>query len=364
MFKKNVERIHDSLVVVWTITAKDIIDALRNRLVISLIIMGSIMLVLPRLLPYIFEQSALILPVFTTGETQLVDRLQEDPALSVLQVRSEEEFRLALCSSLYPLVGLRIPANFDQVLAAGGPMEFQGATCWNRRFQVGGLKGKLEALLSQSLDRPVTLQLDRNFVYSPSQGVFLISMAAVNLVVVILMIGFVLVPNLFFEEKQTRTLQALLVSPANISQVVTGKVFAGLFYILVTAAVMFAISWMDVVHWGVVVVFVAAGGIFSVAVGLVLGSFYEKPQDTAGLMTVLSVVLIGAILVKMIGMKSPPLVEGILPWVPSVALAELCRSVFTESVPQALIASNVGIILVVSLVLYALVVWKIRRSDR
>jgi hypothetical protein len=329
MLKKNVERIRDSLVVVWTITAKDIVDALRNRLVFSLIIMGSIMLLLPKLLPYVFEQPALVLPVYASGESRLLTRLQEDPALSVLQVRSEEEFRLALCSSLYPLVGLRIPADFEQVLTAGGPMEFQGATCWNRRFQVGGLKGKLEALLSQSLDRPVTLQLDRNVVYSPSQGVFLLSMAA-----------------------------------ANISQVVTGKVFAGLFYILVTAAVMFAISWMDVVHWSVVVVFVVTGGIFSVAVGLVLGSFYEKPQDTAGLMTVLSVVLIGAILVKMIGMKLPPLVEGILPWVPSVALAELCRSVFTESVPLALVASNVGIILAVSLVLYALVVWKIRRSDR
>jgi ABC-2 type transport system permease protein len=189
-------------------------------------------------------------------------------------------------------------------------------------------------------------------------------MAAVNMVVVILTIGTVLVPNLFFEEKQTRTLQALLVSPATISQVVTGKVFAGLFYILVTAAVMFAISWMDVIHWGLVVVFVVAGGIFSVAMGLVLGSFYEKPQDTAGLMTLLSVVLIGAVLVKMIGMKLPSLLEAILPWVPSVALAELCRSVFIESVPLTLIASNVGIILIVSLALYALVVWKIRRSDR
>ena len=364
MRKNTVDRIRDSLAAVWTITAKDIVDALRNKLVISLIIMGSIMLLLPKLLPYIFEEPAPILPVYATGESQLLTRLQEDPALSVLRVRSEEEYRLALCSSLYPLIGLRIPPKFDQALAANGPVEFQGDVCWSRRFQVTGLKEKLETLLSQSLGRPVTFQLDRNIVYSPSQGIFLLSMAAVNMVVVILMIGTVLVPNLFFEEKQTRTLQALLVSPATISQVVTGKVFAGLFYILVTAAVMFAISWMDVIHWGLVVVFVVAGGIFSVALGLVLGSFYEKPQDTAGLMTLLSVVLIGAVLVKMIGMKLPPLLEAILPWVPSVALAELCRSVFIESVPLTLIASNVGIILIVSLALYALVVWKIRRSDR
>ncbi len=190
------------------------------------------------------------------------------------------------------------------------------------------------------------------------------SLAAINLVVVILIIGIVLVPNLLFEEKQAKTLQALLVSPASISQVVIGKALAGLFYVLVTAVVVFGISWADVTQWGAVLVFVIAGGIFSVALGLVLGSFYEKPQDVAGWITVLLVVFIGAIFVKMVGLKLPPFVESILPWVPSVALAEICRLGFADIAPTSLISLNLCMILTVSLPLYALVVWRIRRSDR
>jgi hypothetical protein len=110
--------------------------------------------------------------------------------------------------------------------------------------------------------------------------------------------------------------------------------------------------------------FVIAGGFFSVAVGLVLGSFYEKQQDMVGWMTALLLLLIGAIFVKMLGMELPTLVESILPWVPSVALAEICRATFTEAVPAAQVLTNLGIVLAVSLPLYAIVIWKVRRSDR
>jgi len=57
-------------------------------------------------------------------------------------------------------------------------------------------------------------------------------------------------------------------------------------------------------------------------------------------------------------------VESILPWVPSVALAEICRASFSEAVSAAQVLTNLGIVLAVSLPLYALVIWKVRRSDR
>ncbi len=151
-----------------------------------------------------------------------------------------------------------------------------------------------------------------------------LSLATVNSVLMILMMGIFLVPSLLFEEKETKTMQALLVSPASIGQVVIGKALAGLFYILVTAVMIFAISWVDVIHWDMVVLFVIGGGFFSVAVGLILGSFFEKQQDMVGWMTALLLLLVGAILVKMLGVELPAVVESILPWVPSVALAEIC----------------------------------------
>jgi ABC-type multidrug transport system permease subunit len=159
-------------------------------------------------------------------------------------------------------------------------------------------------------------------------------------------------------------MQALLVSPASIGQVVIGKALAGSFYILVTAVMIFVISWADVVHWDMVMLFVIGGGIFSVAVGLMLGSFFEKQQEIVGWMTGLLLLLVGAIMVKMLGVELPAFVENILPWVPSVALAEICRAAFSETGPVPRILVDLGIILSFSLPLYALVLWKVRRSDR
>ena len=364
MTKPAKESLRDNLNVIWTIASKDIIDAFKNKLVVLMIVTLSIMLLIPKMLPFIFEQSLTMLPIYDMGDSRLVAELRNTSTLSVQKVRSEQELKSILCSSMYPEIGLQIPADFDQVMASGGQIELQGYVCWSKRFQASKLQPKIEEQLSQSLGQPMTIHIEGNIVYPPSDSVLFLSLATVNSVLMVLTMGIFLVPHLLFEEKQTKTIQALLVSPASIGQVVAGKALAGTFYILVTAIVIFTISWADVIHWGMVILFVIGSGIFSVAVGLVLGSFYEKQQDMVGWMTALILALVGAILVKMLGMELPAFVGSILPWVPSVALAEICRASFSETVSTTQVLTNLGIVLVVSLPLYALVIWKIRRSDR
>jgi ABC-2 type transport system permease protein len=210
----------------------------------------------------------------------------------------------------------------------------------------------------------VTIQLEGNFVYPPTEGVLLLSLSTVNAVLLIMMMGIFLVPSLLVEEKETRTMQALLVSPASISQVVMGKTLAGWFYIVVTGAVIFAISWAEVTHWEMAVLFVMAGGFFSVAVGLVLGSVFDKHQDMVGWMMALLLILVGTILVKSLGVELPALFRSLLPWIPSVALAEILRAAFSQTVDLTQVLTSLGIIIAISLPLYAFVIWKIRRSDR
>lgn len=350
--------------IIWTIASKDIIDALKNKVVVSMIIMLSIVLLMPKVLPLIFEQSQTVLPVYDMGDSRLVAELKNVRGISVQKLRSEQELKTALCSAVYPLIGLRLPADFDQAIATGGQVKIQGYVCWSKRHKISELQPKLEEILSQSLGLPVTIQIEGNIVYSPSGGVLFLSLATINSVLMILMMGIFLVPGLLFEEKEAKTMQALLVSPASIGQVVIGKALAGWFYILVTAVVIFTISWAEVIHWDMVILFVIGGGFFSVAVGLVLGSFFEKQQDITGWMAALLLLLIGAIFVKMLDIELPALLEGILPWTPSVALAEICRASYSESVSPAQVLTNMGIVLAVSLPLYALVIWKVRRSDR
>jgi ABC-2 type transport system permease protein len=361
---KTAHTLGDNLNIIWTIASKDIVDALKNRVVVSMIIMLSIMLLVPKMLPLIFEQSQMVLPIYDLGDSRLLTELQNAPDIAVLKMRSERELSSALCGAIYPEIGLQIPADFSQELAAGEPVGLQGYVCWSKRHQVYEVQVKLEDMLSRALKRQVIIHIEGNIVYPPSEGVLTLSLATVNSVLMILIMGVFLVPSLLFEEKETKTMQALLVSPASIGQVVIGKALAGLFYILVTAVMIFAISWAEVIHWGLVVLFVIGGGLFSVAVGLVLGSFFEKQQDMIGWTIAPLLLLVGAILVVMLGVELPVLVESLLPWMPSVALAEICRAAFSEAVPAKQIMTNLWIILTVSLPLYALVIWKVRRSDR
>jgi biotin transporter BioY len=98
--------------------------------------------------------------------------------------------------------------------------------------------------------------------------------------------------------------------------------------------------------------------------GLVMGSFFEKQQDIVGWMTALLLLLVGTIFVYMLGVELPAMVESILPWMPSVALAEICHAAFSETVPTTQVLTNLWIVLTISLPLYALIIWKVRRSDR
>ena len=356
--------LRDSLNIIWTIASKDIYDALKNRVVITMIIMLSVMLLVPKMLPLIFEQPQMILPVYDLGNSSLAIEKITGADIAAQKVRSDQELRTALCGSIYPEIGLQLPAGFDQLLTAGTPIELQGFVCWSKRYQVSELQPKLEEILSQSLGQSVKIQLEGNIVYPPSEGVLFLNMAIINSVLLILMMGVFLVPTLLQEEKETKTIQALLVSPASIGQVVIGKALAGAFYILVTAVVIFTISWVEVIHWDMAILFVVSGGVFSAALGLVLGSFFEKQQDMIGWMSALILLMIGSILVKMLDIELPAFLQSLLPWTPSVALAELCSAAYSEIVPVARMWNNLGIVLIASLPLYALVLWKVRRSDR
>ena len=178
------------------------------------------------------------------------------------------------------------------------------------------------------------------------------------------MIGITLVPHLLFEEKQTRTMASLLVSPVSIGQVVTGKALAGAFYVLVASSVVFVIYWNGVVNWEVTVLFALGCAIFAVGAGLVLGSFFGHQQEIIGWVSIILVLLIGALFVSFMQLDVPYIIQVIIPWVPSVALAEVFLAAFQEHVQWNRVWPNLGIISLFSAVLYVLVVWKVSRMDR
>lgn len=360
MSNRTAQRRIDNLNIIWTIAAKDIVDALKARWVVSVIILVSLMLLLPKMIPWVMEQPVIGLPIYDPGGSNWVAELDAISDIAVQKVSSEQEFQAALCSAIFPTLGLRLaPAQGD-----ARPLELAGYVCWSKRFQVDEVRVKLEERISKAVEQKVSIHVTENVVYPPAEAGIFLNVATINWVIILLMMGIFLVPNLLYDEKQTKTIQALLVSPASIGQVVLGKAVAGWFYVLVAAGVMFAISWEDVIHWDVVLLFVTGSGIFGVAVGLVLGSFYEKQQDAIGMTAGIAFLLVGAMLAKMPGIPIPASLESVLSWVPSVVLGEMGRAALLEGVPVAQVWPRLGMILLISLSLYLLVIWKVRRMDQ
>ena len=366
-------KILDSMHYIWTITSKDIVESLRNKLIISLILGMGFMLLMPKLLGLMLVPPETPVLVYDPGESRLTAELDDSAQYQVRRTRSLAEVEQIIGSTGFGLgveFGLAVPDDFDQILEAadthhpGGQPELDGYVAWANRTKASQLKTDFEEQIEELMDQPVRINVEGNIVYPPSDAGLWLLMVTITPVTVILMMGIQLVPTLLFEEKQTKTMSALLVSPASIGQVVVGKALAGLFYVLISAGVVFAINWAGVVHWEVALLFVLGIGVFSVGVGLVLGSFFERQQDVAGLTMLLLLVFIGALFVNMLDVDIPAVVQAMLPWIPSVALAEIIQFVFLESIPWGQVWSNLGSVFGISLLLYGVVVWKVRRSDR
>jgi ABC-2 type transport system permease protein len=360
-------KILDSIHLIWTIAYKDILESLRNKLVLSLILGMGFMLLMPKLLGLMLVPPETPVLVYDIGESRLTAELENSDQYQVQRARSITEVKQVIGGAGFGLgveFGLAMPEDLDQVLEAGGQPELDGYVAWANRMKASQMKTDFEELFEAMVGQPVRINIEGNIVFPPSDSGLWLLMVTITPVIVILLMGIQLVPTLLFEEKQTKTMEALLVSPASISQVVVGKALAGLFYVMVAASVVFAINWAGVVHWEVVLLFVLGIGVFSVGVGLVLGSFFERQQDVVGLTMLLIVVFIGALFANMLNMDIPMVVQTILPWVPSVALSEIIRFVFLENIPWEQALVKLGSVLAISAPLYAVVIWKVRRSDR
>jgi ABC-2 type transport system permease protein len=325
------------------------------------------MLLMPKLMEMMLVPPEISVLVYDPGESRLTTELETSDQFQVQRARSISELKQVVGSTGFGLgveFGLALPDDLDQLLDAGGLPKLDGYVAWANRAKASQLKTDFEIQLEQVVGQPIRIDVEDNIVYPPPDSGLWLLMITITPVTVLLVMGIQLVPTLLFEEKRTRTMDALLVSPASIGQVVVGKALAGLFYVMVAASVVFAINGPGVVHWEMALLFTLAIGMFSVGMGLILGSFFERQQDVIGLTMLLIVVFSGALFVDMLDMNIPIAIQTLLPWIPSVALAEIIRFAFLETVPWGDVLVNLGSVGAISLLLYGIVVWKVRRSDR
>lgn len=354
----------DTLYTAWIIGTKDILDALKNKSsrsnIVLMIGMVAFFYFLSVLRP--FDKNVRVV-VYDEGNTKLV--------LEAIMLEDGARYSFQVSSSLPEMeqmmgnqnLGLVLPADFDQTLASDGTPTLNGYIFWADRMKVTGLEAKYSQAFSEILGRPVQVVIGQNIVIPGADADGMQTTVTYLMIYFVFSIALLLIPHLMVEEKQTKTLDALLTSPASPGQIVLGKALAGFFYILVTGGLAMVLYSAFIVNWVIALAAFLGFALLAIGLGLAVGSFITSMKQSGIWMLPLMLFMVVPPLFYM----APNLKAGIrtaLTWFPSSALASLFRFACSTGVTPAQVWPNLAVTLVSITAVFALVIWQVRRSGR
>jgi len=355
-------KLMDNLYMVWAIGSKDIVDALRNKSTRTniILIMGMVVF---------FYWASTLRPFDKRIDTAVYDEGNSSLTSGTVELADGYTFRFYKAASVhemermmgYKQLGVVIPADFDQTLASGGEATLSGYVLWVHRARAAELEVKYSSKFTELLGQPVRVEIGDNIVIPApdveTSGVHFHILFATFFVVISL------VPGLMLEEKRTKTLDALLVSPAGDGQVVMGKAMAGSFYALLGGGLFFALNWAYITHWGLALVAFLGCAMFSIGLALTMGSFIRSQQH----MSIWMLPVVFILIVPAYFSQEPnlaPSLKAVFSWLPTSALVRIFQFSLSSRAPLDQLLTNLAVALASTVLVYAVVVYKVRESDR
>jgi ABC-2 type transport system permease protein len=351
---------------VGTLAGKDIIDALKTKTTLTTLVIALLMVLFYRYFPALTSDGdALDVRLYSETESTLAAALERSPALAVYTYDSRQRLMDVFADGEAVELAMVIPETAVAQQQADAPITIDGYLMyWVNAAQRAEIKALIEDELSTELGQPVTLNLSGHDVYFDADTFFFVFSSTIALLFIIVIIGVSLVPNLMVEEKQAKTLDALLVSPASAAHLVAGKALAGLFYGLLGSAVVLAVFHYLIIQWELAVLAAVLGTLFMVAIGLLLGSVVNgRAQLQLVAWFAIIPLLTPVILVALRGLV-PDAAIAVMNWIPTVLVAKIFRLSLTPDATLAHYGPALAVILASTLALLALLVWVVRRQDR
>lgn len=346
-----------SLRLIWVIAAKDIRDAIRNKLFISILIGVTLMagqtVIIPLLLKGSDTPTAV---VFSEGSSKVIRELAQQEGVRVIPVDTRNKMEEYITESPRTQLGLILPENFDQQVLAGNPIQLQAYTAhWSNTDKISGWLQIFEAKFAALGATGVAISPDWELLYPADEIAGQPSIALFIMVIGILTIGTALVPILFVEEKEAHTMEVLLVSPAKTWQVIVAKMLVGVFYGSIAAMGLLLLNNYLIVNWGIAILASLGTILFAGAIGTLVGILSENPTTTGmwGGLVILAV-LATTFLRFFENVNMPPALQILVDWSPGASMLNLFGAAMTMEISPDALISNLAILLGVGLVIYLL----------
>ncbi|HEX6649821.1 MAG TPA: ABC transporter permease [Pyrinomonadaceae bacterium] len=173
------------------------------------------------------------------------------------------------------------------------------------------------------------------------------------------MIGAMVVPLLLVEEKEKRTLDFLLASPASLKEIVAGKALTGVAYSLLIAGLLLVFNRQNVGNWPLTSVTILLGLLFVVAIGLVMGSVLN---NTMQVNTWAGTVLIVLLAPSFPSIGLPAAIETAMRFVPTYYLTEALKLSLGGS-GLSKTWGHLAVVLGCSFIAFGAAVWALRRRN-
>lgn len=316
--------------VIAAIARKDIVDAIRNRyLLIALLTPLFVALLFRLILPAAGPGlSTLTLVVHDESGSGLVSGLRGVPQLKLVEVSTANGLSNEVEKNK-AVAALDIPANFDADVAAGRQPE---VTIYLNPRKSSIERAALRRLLEQQIlalvkqpapARPIWIDLPKQPNSQTPSELTLNQMLLLLLLLMSLVItGALVVPLLVVEEKEKRTLDFLLTSPASLPEIIAGKALTGLAYGFLIAAALLAFNHKVVGSWLLTAVTVILGTLLLVAIGLLIGSLF---QNTMQVNTWAGLILLLLLMPSFISGDPPIAIKSALPLIPTYYFVEALK---------------------------------------
>jgi ABC-2 type transport system permease protein len=181
-----------------------------------------------------------------------------------------------------------------------------------------------------------------------------------------LVVGTSVMPNLLVEEKETKTLRMLLVSPASLADVVAGKLLVGLVYQVLLGMVVLVVQRAFVGKVSLVLLFLLLGSCLGIAVGLLIGSIFKSVTSGGAFTGVIALLYIFPAL--FVGPFSQffqsATLARLMPALPTYYLADGLLVALQDRATPAATLVDASIVLLTALIFSLAAVWILWRQAR